>query len=164
MASASSLRIAPATRQDVRLILEFIRELAEYEKHLDRVEATEARIQETIFGEAAIASVIFAHQGDEPVGFAVFYYTYSTFLARPGLYLEDLYVKPAARRQGVGRELLRYLAKLALKQQCCRIEWAVLRWNEPSIGFYRSLGAVETSEWATYRLSGEHLNSLAAGG
>ncbi len=164
MASASSLRIARATRQDVRLILEFIRELAEYEKHLDLVEATEARIRETIFGGEPIASVIFAHQDDEPVGFAVFYYTYSTFVAQQGLYLEDLYVKPEARGKGVGRELLRYLAKLALEQRCCRIEWAVLRWNEPSIGFYKSLGAAETSDWASYRLSGEHLKSLAEGG
>jgi GNAT superfamily N-acetyltransferase len=112
LASATSCRIVPATEKDVSLIFEFICELAEYEKHLDKVEATEARIRQTLFGSAPQASVIFACQGDRPVGFAVFYYTYSTFVAQPGLYLEDLFIKPDARGRGVGRELLRYLARL----------------------------------------------------
>jgi GNAT superfamily N-acetyltransferase len=149
-----------ATERDAPLILEFIRELAEYEKLLDVVETTEERIQETIFGAEPAASAIIAYDVDRPVGFAVFYYTYSTFVGLPGLYLEDLYVKPDARGKGVGRELLRHLAKLARQKGCWRIEWAVLHWNEAAIRFYRSLSAVPLEEWAVYRLSGEPLDRL----
>lgn len=158
-----TLRIVRATERDVPLILEFIRNLAEYEKHLDKVEATEERIRETIFGAEPAASVLFAYKGDRAVGFAVYFFTYSTFVGLPGLYLEDLFVKPEARGKGVGRELLRYLAKVAKQKQCGRIEWAVLHWNEPAIGFYRSLGAVPMDEWAVYRLAGDALDQLAKG-
>jgi GNAT superfamily N-acetyltransferase len=161
VASALSLRIMEATEKDTPLILEFIRQLAEYEKHLDKVEATDARLRRALFASTPKASVIFAYQGDRPVGFALFYYTYATFVAQPGLYLEDLFVTPAARGKGVGRELLGYLAKLALEKDCCRIEWAVLHWNEPAIRFYENLGAVANKDWATYRLSGQPLESLA---
>ncbi len=150
-----------ATERDVPLILEFIRELAEYEKLLDGVETTEARIRETIFGAEPAASAILAYDVDRPVGFAVFYYTYSTFVGLPGLYLEDLYVKPDARGEGVGRELFRHLARLARQKGCWQIEWAVLHWNEVAIRFYRRLGAVPLEEWAVYRLSGEPLDRLA---
>jgi GNAT superfamily N-acetyltransferase len=162
MASSSELRIVPATERDIPLILEFVRDLAAYEKHLGRVEATEERIRETIFGPEPSASVIFAYDGDKPVGFAVFYLTYSTFVGLPGLYLEDLFVKAEARGRGVGRQLLRDLAKLAKRKNCWRIEWAVLNWNEPAISFYRNLGAVPMKEWAVYRLFGESLDRLAA--
>lgn len=162
MASAVALRIVTATERDIPLILEFIRELAAYERHLHRVEATEARIRETLFGAEPAASVIFAFNEDKPVGFAVFYFTYSTFAGLPGLYLEDLFVKPEARGLGIGRQLLRYVAKVAKANGCWRIEWAVLHWNETAIGFYRKLGAIPMEEWAVYRLFGTALDQLAA--
>jgi len=161
--STESLRIEPATERDIPLILEFVRGLAEYEKHLDRVEATEERIRKTLFGAEPAAQVVFAYDNDTPVGYAVFFYTYSSFVALPGMYLEDLFVKPEARGKGVGRELLRYLARLAKEKGCSRIEWAVLNWNEPAIGFYKRLGAVPMDEWDVYRLSGTDLDRLAAG-
>ncbi|MBA2524688.1 MAG: GNAT family N-acetyltransferase [Pyrinomonadaceae bacterium] len=164
MTSALARRIVAATERDVPLILEFIRELAAYERNLDRVEATEARIRETLFGAEPAASVILAFDGDKPVGFAVFYFTYSTFAGLPGLYLEDLFVKPEARGLGIGRQLLSYLAKLARERGCWRIEWAVLHWNETAIGFYRKLGAIPMEEWAVYRLFGAPLDQLAAEG
>lgn len=162
VSSSGSLRIEPATERDIPLILEFVRGLAEYEKHLDRVEATEERIRKTVFGAEPAAQVLFAYENDTAVGFAVFFHTYSTFVGLPGLYLEDLYVKPEARGKGVGRALLRYLARLAVEKGCWRIEWAVLHWNEPAIRFYESLGAVPMDDWNVYRLSGDELDRLAA--
>ena len=162
MPLAETLRIVTATEHDVPLILEFIRDLASYEKHRDRVEATEARIRETLFGAHPAASVVFAFNQNEPVGFAVFYFTYSTFAGLPGLYLEDLFVKPEARGLGIGRQLLSYLARVAKERRCWRIEWAVLHWNETAIGFYRKLGAIPMEEWAIYRLCGAPLDQLAA--
>ena len=159
--ASSQLRIVSANERDVPLILEFIRELADYEKMLDRVEATEERLRDTLFGEKPAASCVLAFHGDRPVGFALFYYTYSTFAGLPGLYLEDLFVKPDARGQGLGRALLRHLARLAKEKGCWRIEWAVLHWNKSAIGFYESLGAVPMNEWAVYRLSNEALETLA---
>jgi len=161
LGSSKSLRIEPATERDIPLILEFVRGLAEYEKHLDRVEATEERIRKTLFGAVPAARVVFAYDNDTPVGYAVFFYTYSSFVALPGVYLEDLFVKPEARGKGVGRELLRYLARLAKEKGFSRIEWAVLHWNEPAIGFYKRLGAVPMDEWDVYRLSGNELDRLA---
>ena len=162
MNSSNALRIGPATERDIPLILEFVRGLAEYEKHLDRVEATEERIRKALFGMAPAAQVVFAYDNDTPVGYAIFFYTYSSFVALPGMYLEDLFVKPKARGKSVGRELLRYLARLAKEKGCSRIEWAVLNWNEPAIGFYKRLGAVPMDEWDVYRLSGTGLDRLAA--
>ncbi len=159
--ASSQLRIVSATERDVPLILEFIRELADYEKLLDRVDATEERLRETLFGPKPAASCVLAYQGDRPVAFALFYYTYSTFAGRPGLYLEDLFVKPDARSQGLGRALLRHLAQLAKEEGCWRIEWAVLHWNKSAIGFYESLGAFPMDEWAVYRLAGDALEKLA---
>lgn len=164
MASAVNLRIVAATERDVPLILEFIRELAAYERHLDNVETTEARIRETLFGADPAAWVIFAFDENKPMGFAVFYFTYSTCAGLRGLYLEDLFVKPEARGLGIGRQLLRHLAKLAKEKGCWRIEWAVLHWNETAIGFYRKLGAIPMEEWAVYRLFGMPLDQLAAEG
>lgn len=151
MSSTGSLRIEPATERDIPLILEFVRGLAEYEKHSDRVETTEERIRKAIFGAEPAAHVLFAYEADVALGYAVFFYTYSSFVGLPGIYLEDLYVKPEARGKGVGRELLRHLARLAKEKGCGRIEWAVLNWNEPTIGFYKSLGAVPMDEWDVYR-------------
>lgn len=161
MASAS-LRIVPATEHDVPLILEFIRELAIFEQALDRVEATEERLRKTLFGAAPAASCVLAYQGERPVACAVFYFTYSTFAGLPGLFLEDLIVKPDVRSQGVGRALLRHLAQLAKEKGCWRIEWAVLHWNQSAIRFYQGLGAVLMDEWAVYRLSGDSLERLAS--
>jgi len=161
VSSSESFRIEPATERDIPLILEFVRGLAEYEKHLDKVEATAERILKTIFGIDPAAQVLFAYENDTAMGFAVFFYTYSTFVGLPGLYLEDLYVKPEARGKGVGRALLRYLARLAKERNCYRIEWAVLHWNESAIRFYKGLGAVPMDEWQVYRLSGEALDRLA---
>lgn len=162
LSSSGSLRIEPATERDTPLILEFVRGLAEYEKHLDRVEATEERIRNTIFGAEPAAQVVFAYEDDVAVGYAVFFYTYSSFADVPGMYLEDLFVKPQGRGKGVGRVLLRYLARLAKEKGCGRIEWAVLNWNEPAIGFYKRLGAVQMDDWDVYRLSGNELDRLAA--
>lgn len=162
MSSPNELRIEPATERDIPLILEFVRGLAEYEKHLDRVEATEDRIRKALFGAEPAAQVVFAYDNDTPVGYAIFFYTYSSFIGLPGVYLEDLFVKPEARGKSVGRELLRYLARVAKEKGCSRIEWAVLNWNEPAIGFYQKLGAVPMDEWDVYRLSGTELDRLAA--
>lgn len=162
MSSPGSLRIEPATERDIPLILEFVRGLAEYEQHLDRLETTEERIRKTIFGAAPAAEVVFAYLDEVAVGFAVYFRTYSTFVGLSGLYLEDLFVKPEARGKGVGRALLQYLARLAKERSYSRIEWAVLHWNEPAIGFYKRLGAVPMDEWDVYRLSGNELDQLAA--
>ena len=155
------LRIVAATEPDVPLILQFIRDLADYEKLSDHVAATEARVRENLFGAAPKAACVLAYQGNRAVAFALFYFTYSTFAGLPGLYLEDLFVQADVRGQGVGRALLRHLAQLAKEHGCWRIEWAVLHWNKSAIGFYEGLGAVPMDEWAVYRLSGAALESLA---
>ena len=156
-----ALRIVPASEPDVPLILQFIRELADYERLADHVEATEQRVRDNLFGATPRACCVLAYQGTEAVAFALYYYTYSTFAGLPGLYLEDLFVKPDVRGQGVGRALLRHLAQLAKQSGCWRIEWAVLHWNKSAIGFYEKLGAVAMDEWAVYRLSGDALSKLA---
>ena len=157
----SSLTIRPATESDVPLVLEFIRELAVYEKLLDRVEANEARLREALFGTTPVASCVLAYQAELPVAFALYYFTYSTFAGLPGLYLEDLFVKPDFRGQGLGHALLQHLAKLAKDRGCWRIEWAVLHWNQSAIRFYEKLGAIPMNDWAVYRLSGAALSKLA---
>lgn len=157
-----SLRIQPAGENDVPLILEFIRDLAVYENLLEYFQATEEGIRSAVFGPNAVAHVLIAHDGDKPVGFALYYYTFSTFPGQKGIYLEDLFVKPEARSRGIGRALLAELARRAKEENCCRIEWAVLHWNENAIRFYQGLGAVPMNEWAVYRLSGEALERLAS--
>jgi GNAT superfamily N-acetyltransferase len=156
------LRIARATEADTPVILEMIRGLAEYEKLAHICSATEEQLRQTLFGDHPAAEVLLAHEGAEAIGFALFFPNYSTFLAQPGIYLEDLFVKPHARRKGAGLALLRELARLAVERGCGRVEWAVLDWNEPSIGFYMKLGAVAMDDWTTFRLTGPSLKAVAA--
>jgi GNAT superfamily N-acetyltransferase len=153
--------IREATIDDVALILRFIRELADYERLLHRCVATEEGVRETLFGARRYAEVLIGEEDGVPIGFALFFHNYSTFLARPGIYLEDLYVTPDARGRGYGRMLLQRLAQLAVERDCGRVEWAVLDWNAPSIAFYESLGAVPLDEWRVFRLTGEALEQLA---
>jgi GNAT superfamily N-acetyltransferase len=157
---AASLRFA--VRADVPEILRLIRALAEYEKLSHEVVATEAALAQTLFGAKPAAEVLLAEQGGRAVGFALFFQNYSTFLARPGIYLEDLFVEPAQRGQGLGRQLLSAVAKLAVERGCGRFEWAVLDWNAPAIGFYEKLGAKPMKDWKVMRLTGEALRKLGS--
>jgi GNAT superfamily N-acetyltransferase len=157
-----SITIREATEEDVLLIRQFIGELAEYEKLSHEVTATESLLREHLFGPRPVAEAMIAELDGEPVGFALFFHNFSTFLGRPGIYLEDLFVRPHARGKGVGRALLTEIAKLAVRRKCGRLEWAVLDWNEPAIGFYRSLGAVPMHEWTVFRVTGDELQKLAA--
>jgi GNAT superfamily N-acetyltransferase len=153
-------QITQATERDAPVILQLIRELAEYERLLDKVTATEDLIRQTLFGPWPAAEALLASVDGETVGYALFYTTYSTFLGKPGLYLEDLFVKPRARGQGIGKALLARLAQLATERNYGRVEWMVLDWNEPSIRFYESLGATAVDGWKLYRLTGEPLTKL----
>jgi GNAT superfamily N-acetyltransferase len=147
-------------RQDTALILQFIKELADYEHLLDMVVATEEILEDYLF-EQKKAEVIICEYQQKPVGFALFFHNFSTFLGRSGLYIEDLYVRPEMRGQGMGKAILKYLAGLAKERGCGRMEWWVLNWNEPSIKFYQSLGAMPMDEWTVYRLTDEALDKLA---
>jgi GNAT superfamily N-acetyltransferase len=151
-----------ATAADVPQILAFIRALAEYERLLDQVVATEGGLRAALFGPRPYAEVVLAEDDGRPLGFALFFHTFSTFLGQPGIYLEDLFVVPEARGRGVGRALLGHLARLAVERGCGRVEWAVLDWNAPAIGFYERLGATPNSEWTVYRLTGASLATLAS--
>jgi GNAT superfamily N-acetyltransferase len=157
----SEIQINQATEADVPVILEMIRGLAEYEKLLHVVRATEEQLRLTLFGERPGAEVLLANWNEEPIGFALFFPSYSTFLAQPGIYLEDLYVKPHARGKGAGLALFVELARIAVARGCGRIEWSVLDWNEPSIEFYKKLGAVAMDDWTVFRLTSEPLARLA---
>lgn len=150
-----------ATEADVAQILTFIRELADYENMLDQVVATEALLREWLF-EKKKAEVIFALEKDTPIGFALFFHNFSTFLGRSGVYLEDLYVKPACRGNGYGKAILKKLAEIAVERGCGRLEWWCLDWNKPSIDFYLSLGAEPMEDWTVYRIAGDTLTRLAA--
>ena len=161
MTFPDDLAIRFATAADTAAVLGFIRDLAAYEKLSHEVVADEAQLRATLFGVRPAAEVLIAEVGGAPVGFALFFQSYSTFLARPGLYLEDLFVRPSARGGGVGSALLSALARIALQRNYGRFEWSVLDWNEPAIRLYRSLGAVSMSEWTVNRLTGEPLASLA---
>jgi GNAT superfamily N-acetyltransferase len=154
------IQIVEATAADVPRILEMIRGLAEYEKLSDYVTATEEKLRETLFGDRPGADILLAYADGECAGFALFFPNYSTFLAKPGIFLEDLYVKPDWRGKGIGRALLARVAQIAQQRGCGRLEWEVLDWNEPSIGFYKSLGAVPMDEWTKYRVTGEALEIL----
>ena len=156
----SGFKLRFAELRDVSLILEFIKELAEYEKMLDEVVATEEVLREFLF-DKKIAEVIIGEFQDKPVCFALFFYNFSTFLGRPGIYLEDLFVKPEMRGKGIGKIMLSFLAKLALERKCGRLEWWCLDWNEPSIDFYKHLGATPMDDWTVYRICDEKLNTLA---
>ncbi|HVP33126.1 MAG TPA: GNAT family N-acetyltransferase [Steroidobacteraceae bacterium] len=161
-ATDRALTVRSATAQDVGAVLTFIRELAIYEHLEHEVVATEADVHAALFGPRPHAEVALACLDGLAVGFALYFHNFSTFIGKPGIYLEDLYVRPEARGRGAGKRLFAYLAKTALERGCARLDWAVLDWNEPSIGFYRSLGAVDQSEWTTYRLDGAALARLAA--
>jgi GNAT superfamily N-acetyltransferase len=156
--------IRPATEDDVPIILSLIRELAEYERLSHEVVATEGLLRESLFGEWRGAEVLIACCKGAPAGFALFFHSFSTFLGRPGIYLEDLYVKPKFRSRGIGRALLTHLARLAKERGCGRLEWSVLDWNEPAIKLYKSIGAVPMDEWTVYRVTGEALETLATRG
>lgn len=155
-----SLGFRNAQRNDVGLILQFIRELADYEKMLSEVVANEATLEEWIFDKQK-AEVIFALEGEKEVGFALYFHNFSTFLGRAGIYLEDLYVKPEYRGKGYGKAILKKLASIAVERGCGRLEWWCLDWNKPSIDFYRSLGAEPMDDWTVYRIAGETLTNLA---
>jgi GNAT superfamily N-acetyltransferase len=158
------LEIRAAAEDDVPLILSLIEELAGYERLSHEVVATEETLRDSLFGERRLAETLLAYLGDDPAGFALFFHNFSTFLGRPGIYLEDLYVRPEFRGAGVGRALLVHIAGLARDRNCGRLEWSVLDWNEPAIGFYESVGASPVSGWKVYRVTGEALEELAAGG
>jgi GNAT superfamily N-acetyltransferase len=156
-----ALKIVSGTARDVPVILSLIRALAEYERLSDACVATEDALRATLFGPRAAAEVVIGYAGDEPVGFAIFFQNYSTFLAKPGLYLEDLFVKPEWRRHGYGKALLAHLAAIAVERGYGRMEWSVLDWNAPSIAFYKSLRAEPMDEWTTMRLTGAALRALS---
>ena len=157
----SRWRIEKATSGDVPLILRFIRELAEYEKLAAGVTATEESLRASLFGPNPSAEVLLAYDDEEPVGFAIYFFNYASFVNQRGLYLEDLYVRPEARGKGAGRQLLSHLAHIAVDRGCYRLEWAVLDSNEPAIGFYKRLGAHAMDDWTVFRLSGQALQNLA---
>ncbi|MGB6976661.1 MAG: GNAT family N-acetyltransferase [Gammaproteobacteria bacterium] len=157
-----SFEIKSATIKDVPLILTFIKELAEYEKLPHEVVATEDILKESLFGDKPHAEVIIGYLNHQPVSFAVYFHNFSTFLGCPGIYLEDLFVKPEARGNGIGQKILSYLANLAKSRNCGRLEWWVLDWNENAIKFYKQLGAKPMDEWTVHRVSGQALDDLAA--
>ncbi|HLJ73939.1 MAG TPA: GNAT family N-acetyltransferase [Thermoanaerobaculia bacterium] len=156
------MEIREATEADVPLILQFIKDLAEYERLAHKVVASEEGLRRTLFGNPRFAEVVLAREDGEDVGFALFFHNYSTFLGSPGIYLEDLFVKPSMRGRGIGKALLGHLAHLATERGCGRVEWAVLDWNAPSIEFYKSIGAAPLDDWIIFRLTGEALTRLAA--
>ena len=157
-----NLQIRPATPTDVPAIFRFINELAQYEREPHAVVATEAMIEHSLFAEGHVAHGLIATVDGMPTGFAIYFFNFSTWLGRPGLYLEDLYVTPASRGSGVGRALLTHLARVAMERGCGRMEWSVLDWNQPAIDFYRALGAKPMDEWTVYRLAGKTLEDVAA--
>ena len=157
------LHIRPATPDDAELILRFITDLAIYEKAEHEVKTDAAGIRDSLFAEGSTAHGLICENDGQPIGYAVYFFNYSTWLGKHGLYLEDLYVSPEARGVGAGKALLRHLAQLAVARDCGRFEWSVLDWNTPAIDFYESFGARPQSEWTTYRLTGQALLDFAAG-
>lgn len=156
------VRVVPATKKDVPLIREFILELAEYERALPgEAPVTEQDLASTLFGKHPAAEVLIAYLGEKPAGFALFYHNYSTWLGKRGIYLEDLFVRPAARKHGVGFALLRDLARIAVDRDCGRLDWLVLNWNELAISFYKQIGARPMNEWTNFRLTGDALTKVA---
>ena len=155
------VEIAPAIEADVPQLLRFIRDLAVYEKLAHEVVATEEGLRRTLFGERRYAEALLARLDGTPVGFALYFHSYSTFLGKPGLYLEDLFVDPAHRGKGIGKALLQRMAAIAVERDCGRLEWAVLDWNAPAIAFYRSLGALPMHDWTVFRLEGAELRKMS---
>ena len=161
MTARAPLRIEEAREKDVPLILQFIRQLAEYEKELARVTATEEILRTTLFGPKPYAEAVIVYVGDEPAAFAIYFFSYSSFTGLPNLYLEDIFVRPNFRGLGVGKELLAFLARRAGERGCGRMEWAVLNWNESAIGFYEKLGAEPVRDWTIFNLAKEEMERLA---
>jgi GNAT superfamily N-acetyltransferase len=159
--TAENFQIRPARVKDVPIILQLIRDLATYERAPNEVTATEEQLVDVLFGERSAAEVLLAFEEESPVGFAVYFYSFSTWLGRPGLYLEDLFVNPEKRGKGYGRALLVELAKIARDRGCGRMEWAVLNWNEPAIKFYQAIGAKPMDEWTVFRLTRDEIAKLA---
>jgi len=157
----STINIRPASAEDSSLILRFITDLAIYEKAEEEVIATESDIRDSLFGKESTTSALICELDNQAVGFAVYFFNYSTWLGKHGLYLEDLYVSPEFRGSGAGKALLKHLAQLAVSKKCGRFEWSVIDWNEPAIGFYKSIGAQPQDEWVAYRLTGKALVDLA---
>jgi GNAT superfamily N-acetyltransferase len=162
MNAAQALRIAPSVPADVPAIYAMIRELAEYEKLLHEMEASEEDVRRALFGSPASAYALVARLNGEAVGFALYFHTFSTFVGRPGIWLEDLYVRPAWRKQGVGGKLLARLAQITIERNYGRLEWSVLDWNQPAIDVYKAIGAKPKEEWTIMRMTGESLKQLAA--
>ncbi len=161
MTSVSHFDIRAATKADVSIILTFIKKLADYEHLSHEVVASEETLRKTLFGRRRTAEVAIGYFKGEPVGFVLYFHNYSTFLGRPGIYIEDLFVDEEFRRRGFGGALLRYVAGLASERRCGRLEWSVLDWNGPAINFYKKLGAVPMSEWTVFRVTGKELEKLA---
>jgi GNAT superfamily N-acetyltransferase len=161
-ADAMSIEVRPATESDAGLLLQFIHELAEYENLSGEVIATEASLRSHLFGPSPAAQALIGLRDGEPVGFALFFGNFSTFLGRPGIYLEDLFVRPQARGCGVGTALLREVARIAVQRNAGRLEWAVLDWNAPAIGYYQKLGADPMDQWTVYRVTGQALTDLSS--
>jgi GNAT superfamily N-acetyltransferase len=163
--SSLETRIVPATSKDVPLIRQFVLELAEYERAMPgEAPVTEKDLADTLFGTRPAAEVLLAYFGEDPVGFALYFHNYSTWLGKRGLYLEDLFVRPGARKHGVGFALLRSLTRIAVERDCGRMDWSVLKWNDLAINFYRQIGAEALDDWTTFRLSGESLTKVAGVG
>ncbi len=158
---APDLRIEPAKEYDVPLILNLVKKLAAYERLLHEVVATEEDFRKALFGPTPVAEALLAFLGSQPVGFALYFSTFSTFVGRPGIYLEDIFVEPEHRGKGIGAALLTRIARIACDRNCGRLEWSVLTWNEPSIGFYERLGAQRMEDWRVFRLAGAALDRLA---
>lgn len=161
MTQSNAIDIAAATAADIPLLLEFIRELAAYEKLEHEMQAGEAQLRESLFGPKPVAECLIARSAGRPAGFALFFANFSTFLGRPGIYLEDLFVRAEFRGHGIGKRLLTQLARLAVGRGCGRLEWAVLDWNRPARDFYESLGARPVEQWILHRVTGEALTRLA---
>jgi len=159
--TTTTLELRPARREDVPLILQLIRELAEFEHLRDEVTATESQLEHHLFGDHCYAEVLLAFVNSQPAGFALFFHNYSTFVGKPGIYLEDLYVRDQFRAQGVGTALLKAIGQLAVSRSCGRFEWSVLNWNKRAIDFYEKMGARPLSEWTVYRIKGESLLKLS---
>ena len=157
----NNLYIKPASVRQIPLVLNLIKELAVYEKLIDMVETTEEDLKETLFGKNKSAEVVIGYHEDKPVGYALYFFNYSSFVGRPGLYIEDIYVRQEHRGKGFGKAFLVYLARIAQEKKCGRMEWAVLDWNEPSIEFYKKLGATAMDEWTVFRLSRDDVEKLA---
>ena len=155
------VQIRLAAEGDIRLILTFIRKLAEYGDIADEVSATEEDVSEALFGRERVADAIIAYLGPDPVGFAIYSYSFASFHGRPGIYVEDLFVEQACRGSGIGKALLVYIARVGQERGCARLEWSVLNWNEHAMEFYQELGAVPMEEWTTFRMTGEALERLA---